>query len=198
MGTGSALALAGPAVLMLLALFWGLGRMAFLYRRDGVRVLRPGWRQCTNVERALFGLAVVLDLYLLARPFRPDIDGFLGVLPSPFPEAGLAVMAIGLLAMAWCQLAMGRAWRIGLPPESEPGEALVTSGPYGWSRNPIYVAILVVLAGLVLAVPGPPSLVALVLTCLGLRQVVIGEERFLRRRHGAAFEAYAARVRRWL
>jgi protein-S-isoprenylcysteine O-methyltransferase Ste14 len=71
-------------------------------------------------------------------------------------------------------------------------------GLYRWSRNPMYVGVLCVVAGwaigfrsIGLAVYGLALLVAFHL------RVVTAEEPFLARTHGAEWEAYAARVPRW-
>lgn len=91
-------------------------------------------------------------------------------------------------------------------------ETLVTSGLYAWSRNPVYVMSLIQslcwsvgLAGLGLS--GHPSGGLALLAAPALlyghwwgmdRLIVPHEEAALRARHGQAFAAYCARVRRWL
>ncbi len=80
-----------------------------------------------------------------------------------------------------------------------PAEALVLSGPYRYTRNPMYVslALLTIACGLLLATWWP---VVLLLPTLVIVQlfVILPEERYLRRRFGTAYEAYTRRVRRWL
>ena len=80
-----------------------------------------------------------------------------------------------------------------------PAEALVLSGPYRYTRNPMYVslALLTIACGLLLATWWP---VVLLLPTLVIVQlfVILPEERYLRRRFGPAYEAYTRRVRRWL
>ncbi len=80
-----------------------------------------------------------------------------------------------------------------------PTSALITSGAYARSRNPLYVGlILLYLAGaaavdslwlLALAVPAIVSLQA---------GVIVREERYLEAKFGEAYRDYARRVRRWL
>lgn len=81
---------------------------------------------------------------------------------------------------------------------AEPG-SLVTTGANAWSRNPMYVGM----AGLLLAhACARRSALAIAPTALFItwidRVQIPDEERRLRRRFGAEFEAYSQRVRRWL
>ena len=80
-----------------------------------------------------------------------------------------------------------------------PAEALVVSGSYRFTRNPMYVslALLTVGCGLLLATWWP---IVLLLPVLAIVQVfvILPEERYLRRRFGTPYDAYTRRVRRWL
>ena len=111
--------------------------------------------------------------------------------------AGLALFVIGLAATLAAQVAMGSSWRIGVD-ESERTE-LVTSGPFALVRNPIFAAMLPTSLGLVLMVPSVVALAGLAALFVALElQVRVVEEPYLRRAHGAAYEAYAARVGRFV
>lgn len=77
--------------------------------------------------------------------------------------------------------------------------AIVSSGPYRWSRNPIYLGMAVIYLGLALAFD---SLIALLLLPVVLiviqTQVIAREERYLEAKFGDAYRDYKARVRRWI
>ena len=76
--------------------------------------------------------------------------------------------------------------------------ALVTSGPFEYSRNPIYAAFLIPMASLSVLSPLVSALAAGVYI-LAMNVVIIGrEERLLENRFGESFRAYKARVPRWL
>ena len=84
-----------------------------------------------------------------------------------------------------------------LAPWSPPQE-LVVSGPYRYSRNPMYVAVLLILAGWaalfqswVLAVYAGVIAVAFQL------RILFGEEPWLARVHGDRWRRYEAQVPRW-
>jgi protein-S-isoprenylcysteine O-methyltransferase Ste14 len=81
----------------------------------------------------------------------------------------------------------------------KPALALVTDGVYARSRNPMYLAIGVLLAG-VAALADSGWLALLLVPLLGVLRigVIAREERYLDRKFGPPYRAYRARVRRWL
>ena len=110
--------------------------------------------------------------------------------------AGLGLGGSAVLLAAWGILHLRRA-RTPVEPGHVPS-ALVTSGPYRFTRNPLYLGQLLFLLGLGLAafpwlLPG-----AAVQALLLDRLVIPSEEARIAARFGEAFEAYRARVRRWI
>jgi protein-S-isoprenylcysteine O-methyltransferase Ste14 len=83
-----------------------------------------------------------------------------------------------------------------------PGGAtttLIASGPFTRSRNPLYVGLLVLSAGLALLAGSLWALVALPVEWGLLRWgAVLPEERYLAAKFGAEYADYTRRVRRWL
>jgi protein-S-isoprenylcysteine O-methyltransferase Ste14 len=80
-----------------------------------------------------------------------------------------------------------------------PASALVITGPYRFTRNPMYVglALLTTSVGLFLDTLWPILLLMPALRIVH-RFVIVREERYLHRRFGAEYDAYTRRVRRWL
>lgn len=77
--------------------------------------------------------------------------------------------------------------------------ALLTDGPYRFSRNPMYTGLAVAYLGGVLLVGSWGPLLTLPVALLAVRVLVIGpEERYLARRFPAAYAHYRAGTRRWL
>jgi protein-S-isoprenylcysteine O-methyltransferase Ste14 len=75
----------------------------------------------------------------------------------------------------------------------------VTTGIHGWLRNPIYVGMFLVYAGIGIAVRSPWILVLAIPLAIAIRYgVVAREEAYLERRFGEAYQEYKTRVRRWL
>jgi protein-S-isoprenylcysteine O-methyltransferase Ste14 len=82
---------------------------------------------------------------------------------------------------------------------NQPVRALVTAGIHGWSRNPIYIGMFLVYAGIGIAARSPWILILALPLAITLHYgVVAREESYLERRFGHAYHDYKARVRRWL
>ncbi|MCZ7486961.1 isoprenylcysteine carboxylmethyltransferase family protein [Rhizobium rhizogenes] len=109
---------------------------------------------------------------------------------------GMAMVLAGGLIALYAQNHMGRSWRIGAA-EGHLG-AIVDSGPFGHSRNPVFVGQIVLFAGLVLVFPSVLQLVVAIALVIAVSLQVTIEERVLTKELGPAYEAYRRRVRRWL
>lgn len=80
-----------------------------------------------------------------------------------------------------------------------PSTALVASGPFGFSRNPLYVALTLMYVGLALLANALWVLVLIVPVLLILHYgVVRREERYLGAKFGDAYREYCSRVRRYI
>ena len=102
--------------------------------------------------------------------------------------AALAASAIGLFGRKQTSMITFR-----------PASTLVTSGPYALTRNPMYVSLALLTIAFALFLNTWWIVLLLVPTLLIVQQrVIMPEERYLRRRFGAEYEAYTRRVRRWL
>ena len=109
---------------------------------------------------------------------------------------GAVLLFGGLVLQAAAMLDLGGSWRIGIEEGARPG--LVTGGLYRFSRNPIFLALIVVLAGYTLLLPTLRSALILAGTALAVRQQISQEESYLLRTYGEAYRAYARRVGRLL
>ena len=124
--------------------------------------------------------------------------------PLPLGNATSA-MTIGawLLVACWAGLA---ASSIGLFRRKQtsmitfrPASTLVNTGPYTLTRNPMYVSLALLTLAFALFLNTWWIVVLLVPALLAVQRfVIVPEERYLRRRFGADYEAYTRRVRRWL
>ena len=111
------------------------------------------------------------------------------------PGVALMVLALGLAG--WC---LGLFRRAGTNvPTSKPATAIVTDGPYRFSRNPIYVALTMLSVGVSLWANSWWMLGLLVPTLVIMNIGVIDrEERYLAAKFGDGYLSYKARVRRWI
>jgi protein-S-isoprenylcysteine O-methyltransferase Ste14 len=111
--------------------------------------------------------------------------------------AGVAGAAIWVALDARATMLFRRAETSFLP--WTPTEALVTSGPFRYTRNPMYLGMGVLYVGLALAFGLLWALVVLPVVLLAVvRLVIVREERYLERAFGEDYRAYRRRVRRWI
>jgi protein-S-isoprenylcysteine O-methyltransferase Ste14 len=142
-------------------------------------------------------------LFLACLLLGVALDRFLP-LPIAFPAAASLWWTTGggLIAAGMAIVAAGSRnfARAGTPvPSNQPVRALVTTGLHGLSRNPIYVGMLLLYAGIGVAARSPWLLLLAAPLYAVLRYGVVGrEEKYLERRFGGAYLDYKARVRRWL
>lgn len=135
------------------------------------------------------GLAAGLLLQrLFPRPFLP------GRLARPL---GGVLCGLSFLLGPPAFLTMRRA-RTALSP-AEPSTTIVDSGPFRYSRNPIYLSFTLLYAGIAAIANAPWPLLLLPAVLAMIRRQVIGhEEPYLERAFGADYLRYKQRVRRWL
>jgi protein-S-isoprenylcysteine O-methyltransferase Ste14 len=112
--------------------------------------------------------------------------------------AGAAFLLAGVFGFPAFR-AFARARTTINPVRIEGASTLVTTGIYGITRNPMYLSLTLLLVALaaalgsILGMPGP------VIFALWINWLqIVPEERVLRAKFGAAYEAYTARVRRWI
>ena len=114
----------------------------------------------------------------------------------PATLLGLPLIAAGAALHAWALAVFARA-RTTPDPEGRPS-ALVRAGPYARTRNPMYLAGAPILAGFATWMGTATPALALPLYALAASRWVAAEEARLTERFGLEWDAYRARVRRWL
>ena len=126
------------------------------------------------------------------------------LMPSPFVPAAVPAGWLGgamfVLALALFASAITTITRAGSNvPTNMPTRSIADTGPYRFTRNPIYLAMMLGLVGLAIAFDSLWLLVMLVPFFLVIRYgVVAREEAYLERKFGKIYRRYRARVRRWL
>ena len=121
-----------------------------------------------------------------------DVVAPIGFLDRPVVSGlGVGVSVAGIALVLRAQADMGASWRIGVDPAERT--ELVTGGLFRWSRNPIFLGMLVFWAGIALLVPNAVAILAVVLATAAIEvQVRVVEEPYLVKTHGAEYERYAA------
>ena len=149
----------------------------------------------------LFGIfRVTIWMLCVWRWIFPALDSYLGLLPAlTTPELvllGDLMLALGFGWSIFTHLKMGRCWSSGIDPNGP--EVLLTSGVYRWSRNPVYLGVLLSQLGFFFALPSLFSLLCLVVGVTVIIKQVDAEEQHLAQRFPLAYAHYKGQVRRWL
>ena len=135
------------------------------------------------------GIVAVAAPLLLARPWARE---------EPFWLPAVLPLAAGLALLLWCVREFYVSGRGTLAPW-QPPVRLVTSGPYRLSRNPMYLAVLLMLAGWAIGFRSGALLgYAAIVTVAFVVRVIAGEEPALARTHREEWRRYVARTPRWL
>jgi len=126
-----------------------------------------------------------------------------GSVGDPLVASSVTVVSGWLLVLAfmlwngWALVMMARHRTALLPGGAT--RTVIDSGPFARSRNPLYVGLLALAAGVALLAGSLWALVALPVEWALLRWgAVVPEERYLAAKFGAAYADYTSRVRRWL
>jgi protein-S-isoprenylcysteine O-methyltransferase Ste14 len=145
-----------------------------------VRIPTPIWLI------ALVIVALVIDLYVKAPALlqhRPT---------------GIVLIVLGVALAGWGRLTFSRNGAE-IFPSSEKHSTLVASGPFAFTRNPMYLGIVVTALGAALtAGTWLMWLVPIIVFVLDQFVIIPFEERSMGRSYGDAYGAYKARVRRWI
>jgi protein-S-isoprenylcysteine O-methyltransferase Ste14 len=124
------------------------------------------------------------------RPFRWNLPFWLRL-------AGCALVPAAIAFAMWGQRIM-RAAGTNIRPDL-PATAIVSDGPFAFTRNPLYLTLIAMYAGIGVALASVSFLAGLLPLALVLHfGVVLREERYLEAKFGDAYLGYKSRVRRWI
>lgn len=145
--------------------------------------------------RALFAflalpgtVAFAVPIYWLVSTSRTEFVQPLGLLP----------LLAGCVGLLWCVRDFYVFGKGTLAPWSPP-QNLVTAGLYRYSRNPMYVSVLLIVLGWAASFGARGLYWYTIFMAVAFHlRVVLGEEPWLARTHGASWADYARRVRRGL
>jgi len=162
-----------------------LGQTAFMADRSKDS---PGVMACPPlVFLGALGLGLLLHWLVPVQPLPPAFSRVPGV---------VLCLASGVAGI-WGRVIMGRAGTSMRP--DRPATALVTGGPFRFSRNPLYLSLTALYLGITLLFDALWPLVTL-LPMLAVVHwgIILREERYLEAKFGDEYRAYKARVRRWI
>ena len=150
--------------------------------------------QGSRIPPPLWMLIVAAVMWALSR-FWP----ILTIIPASWGRFGLRVITIASLTPLVAMVQFRIAQTTINPYKPEKTQALVTSGLYGCSRNPMYLALLILLFGWAIELGTLTPLAGpLLFTVLIQHMQIRPEEHSLRIRFGEDYDRYCDRVSRWL
>ena len=110
---------------------------------------------------------------------------------------GLVLLVAGFIGLIWCVRDFYVAGKGTLAPWAPPVRVVVV-GLYRYTRNPMYVAVTLILLGWAASFASMGLLIYGIAVAIAFHlRVVLGEEPWLARTHGEEWDRYARRVPRW-
>lgn len=163
----------------------------FLFRQRPPQAAESRRDRAALLGIFLQGLANAVVWFQMPRKFMAEL------LPAPAELVlGVFTLALAVASVLLVRAAvrrLGKQWAVAARLIN--GHRLITDGPYGFVRNPIYTGMLGMLVATGLALHHWAQLVAgIVLFAIGMGIRVRSEERLLRAAFGKEFEEYARRV----
>mgnify|MGYP000191606915 FL=1 len=148
----------------------------------------------------VFGIISVIELVVVSvYAFIPSSHKFM--LPFWYLEndslvyLGWALLIISLLFVWFAQGNMRESWRIGIDEENKT--ELVTDGFFSFSRNPIFLGIMIANIGLFMVLPNAFTLLIIALSTISVNTQIRLEEEFLKNEFGSQYTQYQTKVNRW-
>lgn len=143
---------------------------------------------------------VLMFIYVLIFAITPSIyQIFLPIVPLEalaIKYVGLFFLAFALIWTLIAQMNMKNSWRIGIDINTKT--QLVTTGLFGYSRNPIFFGMMISLLGLFLTTPNALTAIFLILGYVLIQIQIRFEESFLINEHNQDYINYKQKVRRFI
>ena len=141
------------------------------------------------------GIVAGLIPYLIVKGHLTD-NSFIQF--RSWQYAGIILFVSGLLILTSCIISFAVKGNGTLSP-ADPTKKLVVSGLYRYSRNPMYVGVMLILTGEAIFFPSVGLLIYLILVFIAFNAfIILAEEPRLRKDFGGAYSAYCERVGRWI
>jgi len=166
-----------------------------LMRRKGIEAMNFGKLDKTDFIIPPFALfyfyLVFADTFSLPTISRQEFFHFTAI-----PWIGVLFCLAGLALLFWSLVSFGRSFRVGI--DIEHPDKLITTGVFGLSRNPLYVAFAFILVGQFLIFSNWIILIYLGAAIWLFHRQVLREEEYLKKHYGGEYSEYCRRVRRYI
>jgi protein-S-isoprenylcysteine O-methyltransferase Ste14 len=139
---------------------------------------------------------IVISIYAFSDNWR-DFLLPLWYLEYPISQKIGCMMLLLSLVIVWvAQSQMADSWRIGIDEENKT--ELVTNGLFRYSRNPIFLGIMVANIGLFSVLPNAFTMLIVALSTISVNTQIRLEEEYLKKTHKNFYLDYSKKVRRWI
>lgn len=119
------------------------------------------------------------------------------LIPASFAFVGIVIGAFGFVVVMWAFYIM-KSHRI-IPSSWQKPKTLVTTGPFRFSRNPIYLGMVIFLLGLTIYLGNITAIIAPIFMFIILdAQIIPIEEKLLEKGFKKLYVNYKKRVRKWI
>jgi protein-S-isoprenylcysteine O-methyltransferase Ste14 len=137
-------------------------------------------------------------VYVLTTAAISWFFGWSKVPGFPLVSLGISLVAISWILPVWA-IVLFRREGTEVEPTSPTNRKLITSGPYQFTRNPMYLGLVILTLGIAIWVGAWPMFSAPIALFATANWVHIPfEEAKMRRQFGTVYDNYVARVRRWI
>jgi protein-S-isoprenylcysteine O-methyltransferase Ste14 len=118
------------------------------------------------------------------------------LIPAPWHYSGIAIASVGVFVAVWAVVLFRHAGTTIIPLQES--SALITTGPYRFTRNPMYLSMALLLLGAAVFAGSLSPLIVIPAFVVIIQVLFIArEEAMLAQRFPAEFAAYSTKVRRW-
>jgi protein-S-isoprenylcysteine O-methyltransferase Ste14 len=183
------------AALTLILLFGMVLTRVFLLRRKGTEAFHFGKIDKTDFLIPPFAIFYFYLIFAAAFNF-PTVSAQQFFNSEIVAWIGVVLCLAGLLLLLWSLVSFGQSFRVGI--DIDHPDKLITTGVFAHSRNPIYVAFVLVLLGQFLIFSNWILLGYLVAAVWIIHRQVLREEDYLRGHYGQEYLAYCDQVKRYL
>ncbi|MBQ8327201.1 MAG: isoprenylcysteine carboxylmethyltransferase family protein [Lachnospiraceae bacterium] len=182
------------AIAILLAFYSFYIRKIIIQRKQSIKTNQMGmgnkekkvlWTErIMSVATVLTIVAEVISIFLT--------DGFFTI---PIRIIGIVIGVLAVVVFAMATITMKNSWRVGIPEEKTN---IITSGIYGFSRNPAFVGFDLLYISILLLFFNIPLLLISVWAMIMLHLQILQEEKWLSATFGDEYEAYRRKVCRYI
>lgn len=139
---------------------------------------------------------IVVSVYAFIPSWHKFLLPFWYLESETLVSIGWGLLILSLAVVWLAQSNMKNSWRIGIDEENKT--ELITDGFFSFSRNPIFLGIMIANIGLFLVLPNAFTLLVIALSTISINTQIRLEEEFLKREFGDQYTQYLNKVKRWI